>query len=196
MKRLLDVLISGIAIILLLPAWIIISVAIKIDNPGPIIFRQKRIGRDKNGNKQYFNICKFRSMKVSAPSSVPTHLLKNPSHHITRMGLFLRKTSLDELPQIFNIFLGQMSIIGPRPALWNQDDLYDERAKYKANAVRPGLTGLAQINGRDELNIYKKAELDGDYAKQITFRMDLKCFVKTFAIVFKKVGIVEGKVDK
>ena len=173
-KRTIDIILSGIAIILLIPVWILLAVAIKVDDPGPVFFRQKRIGRDKNGQKQFFMIFKYRSMKMCTPHDVPTHLLENPEQYITKVGAFLRKTSLDELPQIFNIFMGQMSIVGPRPALWNQDDLYEERAKYGANAVMPGLTGWAQINGRDELEIDVKARFDGEYVQKQIFLFDLK----------------------
>lgn len=191
-KRIIDIVLSGFGILILLPVWVILGLAIKIDDPGPIFFRQKRIARDKNGKKQFFQIFKYRSMKMCTPHDTPTHLLKNPEQYITKVGGFLRKTSLDELPQIFNIFLGQMSIIGPRPALWNQDDLYDERAKYNANNVTPGLTGWAQINGRDELEIDVKAKLDGEYVKNISFIFDLKCFLKTISSVIKHQGVVEG----
>lgn len=191
-KRLIDIVLSGIGIIILTPVWIILALAIKIDDPGPILFRQRRIAKDKNGGIQYFNILKYRSMKTSTPKDTPTHLLENPEQYITRVGKFLRKTSLDELPQIINIFKGEMSIIGPRPALWNQEDLYFERAKYGANAVMPGLTGWAQINGRDELEINIKAKLDGDYVKKMSFLFDVKCFFATILSVLKSDGVVEG----
>lgn len=192
LKRTIDIILSGIAIILLIPIWIFLAVAIKVDDPGPVFFRQKRIGRDKHGKIQFFMIFKYRSMKMCTPHDVPTHLLENPEQYITKVGAFLRKTSLDELPQIFNIFMGQMSIVGPRPALWNQDDLYEERAKYGANAVMPGLTGWAQINGRDELPISYKAKLDGEYVEKMNFLFDCKCFFKTFTSVLKHEGVVEG----
>lgn len=192
LKRTIDIILSGIAIILLIPVWLILAIVIKVDDPGPVFFRQKRIGRDKNGQKQFFMIFKYRSMKMCTPHDVPTHLLENPEQYITKVGAFLRKTSLDELPQIFNIFMGQMSIVGPRPALWNQDDLYEERAKYGANAVMPGLTGWAQINGRDELPISYKAKLDGEYVEKMNFLFDCKCFFKTFTSVLKHEGVVEG----
>lgn len=192
LKRTIDIILSGIAIILLIPIWIFLAVAIKVDDPGPVFFRQKRIGRDKHGKIQFFMIFKYRSMKMCTPHDVPTHLLENPEQYITKVGAFLRKTSLDELPQIFNIFMGQMSIVGPRPALWNQDDLYEERAKYGANAVIPGLTGWAQINGRDELPISYKAKLDGEYVEKMSFLFDCKCFFKTFTSVLKHEGVVEG----
>lgn len=192
-KRLIDLILSALGIIVLTPLWIILAIIIKIDDPGPVFFRQKRIGRDsKDGQKQFFQIIKYRSMKMSTPHDVPTHMLKNPEQYITRVGGFLRKTSLDELPQIFNIFIGQMSIIGPRPALWNQDDLYKERAKYGANAVTPGLTGWAQVNGRDELEIDVKARLDGEYCQNISFAFDCKCFWATVVSVLKHEGVVEG----
>lgn len=168
--------------------FIIISFAIVIDDPGPVLFTQKRVGK----NKKLFKILKFRSMKMNTPHDTPTHMLKNPDQYITRVGKFLRKTSLDELPQIFNILVGQMSIIGPRPALWNQDDLVAERDKYGANDVRPGLSGWAQINGRDELEIQVKARLDGEYVEKMSFAMDWKCFWKTIISVLKREGVVEG----
>lgn len=197
-KRLIDILLSGIGIVVLFPVWLILAIAIKIDDPGPIFFRQKRIGRDKHGEVRYFHILKYRSMKTSTPKDTPTHLLENPEQYITKVGGFLRKTSLDELPQIFNIFRGDMSIIGPRPALWNQEDLYAERAKYGANDVVPGLTGWAQINGRDELEIDVKARFDGEYAAALNagkfkgFAMDVKCFFGTIVSVLKHDGVVEG----
>ena len=191
-KRLIDILLSAIGILVLIPVWLILAIAIKIDDPGPILFRQKRIAQDKNGQKQFFQIYKYRSMKMCTPKDTPTHLLENPEQYITKVGGFLRKTSLDELPQIFNIFMGQMSIIGPRPALWNQDDLYAERAKHGANAVKPGLTGWAQINGRDELPIDVKASLDGEYVKRQSFGFDVKCFFGTITSVLKHEGVVEG----
>lgn len=191
-KRLIDIFLSTVGIIILTPVWIILALAIKIDDPGPVFFKQKRIAKDKNGEKQYFRIYKYRSMKTSTPKDTPTHLLANPEQYITKVGGFLRKTSLDELPQIFNIWLGEMSIIGPRPALWNQDDLYEERAKYGANAVTPGLTGWAQINGRDELEIDVKAKLDGEYVEKMSLGMDIKCFFGTIASVLKHDGVVEG----
>lgn len=192
-KRIIDFVLSLAGIIVLIPVWIILAVAIKIDDPGPILFKQKRIARDnKDGTVKYFYILKYRSMKTSTPKDMPTHLLKNPEQYITRVGGFLRKTSLDELPQIFNIFLGQMAIVGPRPALYNQTDLYEERAKYGANKVRPGLTGWAQINGRDELLIEDKARLDGEYVSRMSLLMDLKCFFGTFLSVLRQDGVVEG----
>ena len=192
-KRIIDFVLSLAGIIVLIPVWIILAVAIKIDDPGPVLFKHKRIARDnKDGTVKYFYILKYRSMKTSTPKDMPTHLLKNPEQYITRVGGFLRKTSLDELPQIFNIFLGQMAIVGPRPALYNQTDLYEERAKYGANKVRPGLTGWAQINGRDELLIEDKARLDGEYVSRMSLLMDLKCFFGTFLSVLRQDGVVEG----
>ena len=187
-KRLIDIILSFLAIIVLSPVFLIITVAIKIDSKGPVLFKQKRVGI----NKTHFNILKFRTMRIDTPKDTPTHLLENPDQWITRVGRFLRKTSLDELPQIWNIFTGRMSIIGPRPALWNQYDLIEERDKYGANNIRPGLTGWAQINGRDELPIEVKAKLDGEYVEKLSFKMDVKCFFKTIASVIKGDGIVEG----
>lgn len=191
-KRLLDLILSLIAILILTPVWLILAIAIVIDDPGPVLFCQKRIAKDKNGQMQFFKIFKLRTMKMSTPHDIPTHQLENPQQYITRLGNFLRKTSLDELPQIFNIFLGQMSIVGPRPALWNQVDLYEERAKYGANALTPGLTGWAQINGRDELPIEIKARLDGEYVEKQSFLFDCKCIFGTVSSVLKSDGVVEG----
>lgn len=192
-KRIIDFILSTIGIILLTPFWIILAIAIKVDDPGPVLFKQKRIARDaKDGSVRYFSILKYRSMKTSTPKDMPTHMLKNPEQYITKVGGFLRKTSLDELPQIFNIWAGHMAIVGPRPALYNQTDLYDERAKYNANKVRPGLTGWAQINGRDELEIEDKARLDGEYVEKLSFLMDLRCFFGTFLSVLRQEGVVEG----
>lgn len=195
LKRCIDFLLSSVGIILLLPILIIISFTIFIDDPGPIIFKQRRIGKNIEGEKNFFQIYKFRTMKMNAPKDTPTHLLKDPSIYITRIGAFLRKTSIDELPQIFNIWKGDMSAIGPRPALWNQDDLYAEREKYGANDIRPGLTGLAQINGRDELEIIAKAKLDGYYRKKMCLWLDIKCFFLTIFSVIKHDGVVEGSQD-
>lgn len=186
-KRLLDITLSLCGIAVLSLPMLLVVIAIKIDDPGPALFKQKRIGK----NKQLFWLYKFRSMKMNTPD-IPTHLLENPDQYITRIGHFLRKTSLDELPQLFNILSGKMSIIGPRPALWNQDDLIAERDKYNANDVRPGLTGWAQINGRDELEIPIKAKLDGDYVKNRSFLFDCKCFFGTIKAVLKSDGVVEG----
>lgn len=176
------------ASVVLLPVFALLAVLIFIDDPGPIIFKQKRVGN----HKKYFHIYKFRTMKVDTPKDVPTHLLKNPDQYITRMGHFLRKTSLDELPQVFNIAKGEICVCGPRPALWNQDDLIKERDRYGANDIKPGLTGWAQINGRDELPIDVKAGLDGEYVKKLGLIMDLRCFFGTFAAVFAGKGVVEG----
>lgn len=187
-KRLIDILLSGIGIVVLSPVYLIVTLAIKIDDPGPVFFRQKRVGI----HKTHFNILKFRTMKMDTPKDTPTHLLENPQQYITKVGGILRKTSLDELPQIFQIFTGDMSIIGPRPALWNQDDLIEERDKYGANDVRPGLTGWAQINGRDELPIDVKARFDGEYVEKMSFLFDCKCFFGTIVSVLKHDGVVEG----
>ena len=187
-KRFLDLLLSACAIMVLLPVYLLISIAIVVDDPGPVFFRQKRVGI----HKTHFQILKFRTMKVSTPKDIPTHLLENPEQYITRVGKVLRKTSLDELPQIFQIFTGKMAIIGPRPALWNQFDLLAERDKYGANDVRPGLTGWAQINGRDELPIDVKARFDGEYVENLSFRFDCKCFFGTITSVLKSEGVVEG----
>lgn len=186
-KRALDIVLSLIAMIVLAIPMLIIIIAIKIDDPGPAIFKQKRVGK----GKKLFWLYKFRSMKIDTPD-VPTHLLENPGQYISRIGRILRKTSLDELPQIYNIFTGKMSIIGPRPALWNQDDLIAERDKYGANDVKPGLTGWAQINGRDELEIPVKASRDGEYVEKMSFLFDCKCFFGTIASVLKSDGVVEG----
>lgn len=190
-KRVIDFVISLIGSIVLLPVFLIIYIAIKIDDPGPALFKQKRIGI----HKSTFYLYKFRSMKVDTPD-VPTHLLENPEQYISRVGAFLRKSSLDELPQLFNILMGQMSIIGPRPALWSQDDLIAERELYGANDVKPGLTGWAQINGRDELEIPEKAKLDGEYVEKMSFAFDVKCFFGTIAAVLKSDGVVEGGTGK
>lgn len=191
-KRLLDIVLSFCAMIFLSILYLGLIVAIKIDDPGPAFFHQKRVGRKKNGEITYFKLAKFRSMKVSTPSDVPTHMLDNPDQYITRVGRFLRKSSLDELPQIIHIFTGKMSIIGPRPALWNQEDLVTERDKYGANDITPGLTGWAQVNGRDELEIEDKAKLDGEYAANMSFKMDATCFFMTIGNVLKSKGVVEG----
>lgn len=187
-KRLIDIVLSLIGLIVLSPLLITLSICIKLDSRGPVLFKQKRIGI----HKTHFNILKFRTMRIDTPKDTPTHLLNNPEQYITRMGKFLRKTSLDELPQIWNIFVGQMSIIGPRPALWNQYDLIAAREKYSANDILPGLTGWAQINGRDELPIEIKAKLDGEYVKKISFWMDVKCFFGTIVSVIKSDGVIEG----
>jgi len=187
-KRMMDMVLSGIALIPLSVVYLILAIAIKADDPGPVFFRQKRVGL----HKAHFNILKFRTMKMNTPKDTPTHLLKNPEQYITRVGAVLRKYSLDELPQIIQIFTGEMSIVGPRPALWNQFDLIEERDKYGANDVRPGLTGWAQINGRDELPIDVKARLDGEYVEKMGFFFDLKCIVGTVLPVFTGAGVVEG----
>lgn len=191
-KRCMDVVLAACALIVLSPVFLLLAIAIVIDDPGPVFFTQKRVGRKKDGKITYFKLCKFRSMKMSTPHDTPTHLLENPEQYITRVGKVLRKTSLDELPQIWNIFKGDMSIIGPRPALWNQDDLVAEREKYGANDVMPGLTGWAQINGRDELEIPDKAKLDGEYVEKLGLRMDAKCFFGTIKSVLRSDGVVEG----
>ena len=187
-KRALDLLLSGLGLILLSPLFLIISIAIKAEDPGPVFFRQKRVGI----HKTYFNIVKFRSMRQDTPHDMPTHLLEDPQRWITKTGRFLRKTSLDELPQIAQIFTGKMSIIGPRPALWNQYDLIAQRDQYGANDITPGLTGWAQVNGRDELEIEEKARLDGEYAQNISFGMDMKIFWMTVKNVLRGSGVVEG----
>lgn len=197
-KRLIDIGLSTIAIIVLAFPMAIIAIAIKIDDPGPVLFKQKRVGKKKNGEITYFNIWKFRSMKMSTPHDTPTHLLENPEQYITRVGRFIRKTSLDELPQIYQVFTSKLSTIGPRPALWSQYDLIDEREKYGANDIKPGITGWAQINGRDELEIDVKARLDGEYATALNagrfkgFAMDIRCFFGTIVSVLKSDGVVEG----
>lgn len=187
-KRMMDIIISAIGIIVLSPIIIAIIIIIKLDSPGPILFRQKRVGI----NRSNFDILKFRTMSIDTPKDTPTHMLEDPEQYITKAGKILRKTSLDELPQIFNILKGEMSIVGPRPALWNQYDLLDERDKYDANGIRPGLTGWAQINGRDEISIEEKAKLDGYYIENIGLGMDLKCFFGTFLAVLKSEGFAEG----
>lgn len=188
LKRVLDIIISFFGLVILSPLLIGIVLAIIIDDPGPVFFRQKRVGR----NKQYFNLHKFRSMKVATPRDVPTHMLDNPDQYITKVGKWIRAHSLDELPQIWDIFIGNMSIIGPRPGLWNQDLLTSERDKYGANDIKPGLTGWAQINGRDELEIPVKAKLDGIYAEKIGISMDIKCFLGSLGVVVKDKSVVEG----
>lgn len=187
-KRLLDIVLSTAGIVTLAVPMGLVALAIKIDSEGPVLFKQKRVGLDK----EHFEILKFRTMYTDTPKDVPTHELSDSKKWITKTGKVLRKTSLDELPQLFNIFKGEMSIIGPRPALWNQYDLIEERDKYGANDVRPGLTGLAQINGRDELEIPVKAKIDGEYVENISFIFDVKCFIKTIGSVLKSDGFVEG----
>ncbi|HBP38383.1 MAG TPA: lipid carrier--UDP-N-acetylgalactosaminyltransferase [Clostridiales bacterium] len=188
MKRSLDLLIASIGFLVILPVLAVIALIIKIESPGKILFRQKRVGI----HKKTFVIYKFRTMRTDTPQDMPTHLLQKPEQYITQIGKFLRKSSLDELPQIFNIIKGEMSMIGPRPALWNQDDLIAERDKYGANDVRPGLTGWAQINGRDELPITVKAMLDGEYCRKIGPIMDFRCFLGTIRSALKSEGVVEG----
>ena len=188
LKRVFDFVLSFFGILVLALPMLIIAIVIKCDSKGPVFFKQKRVGK----NKKLFTILKFRTMRTDTPPDAPTHELSDPKKWITKSGGFLRKTSLDELPQIFNIFVGQMSIIGPRPALWNQDDLIAERDKYGANDIRPGLTGWAQINGRDELEIDVKAKLDGEYVEKLGFGFDCKCFFGTIKSVLKKDGVVEG----
>ena len=183
-KRAIDIILSGIGILVLAIPMLVVAVFIKYADPGPAIFRQKRIGR----NKKHFMIHKFRSMRMDTPD-IPTHLMKDPAAYIIKGGRFIRKYSIDELPQLFDIFIGNMSIIGPRPALWNQDDLIAERDKYGANDIRPGLTGWAQINGRDELSIKEKARLDGEYARKLGFLFDCKCFFGTIRYVLKHEGV-------
>ncbi len=187
-KRTLDIVLSFLGMIVLSPFFLLLVIAIKLDSKGPVLFKQKRIGL----HKKHFYILKFRTMRIDTPKDTPTHLLENPEQWITKVGKFLRKTSLDELPQIWNIFVGDMSIIGPRPALWNQYDLIEERDRYGANDVLPGLTGWAQIHGRDELPIAKKAELDGYYVQHLSFGLDVRCFFGTIKSVAKSEGVVEG----
>ena len=187
-KRLIDLVLSVCGLIVLSPLLIAIVIAIKLDSKGPVIFKQKRVGK----NKTYFNIWKFRTMRTDAPKDMPTHLLSSPDAYITKIGKFLRQTSLDELPQILQIVVGKMSIIGPRPALWNQYDLIEERDKYGANDITPGLTGWAQVNGRDELEIPVKAKLDGEYVEKMGFMMDCQCFIMTIFSVARHDGVVEG----
>lgn len=187
-KRGMDFVLSLLGLLLLSPVFLGLVIAIKIDSPGPILFRQKRVGI----HKTYFEILKFRTMRIDTPKDVPTHLLENPEQYITKVGKFLRRTSLDELPQILNILKGDMAVVGPRPALWNQYDLIEERDKYGANDLRPGLTGWAQINGRDELEIPVKARFDGEYVNKMGLKMDLRCFFGTFISVLRGDGVVEG----
>ena len=191
LKRLIDILLSLFGLILLSPIFFILIIAIKIDSRGSVFFKQKRVGI----HKTHFNMLKFRTMRTDTPKDIPTHLLENPEQYITKIGKFLRKSSLDELPQIFHIFTGKMSIIGPRPALWNQYDLIEERDKYGANDVRPGLTGWAQVNGRDELPIAIKAKYDGDYIQKMRFLFDCKCFFMTVFKVLRSDGVVEGSTN-
>lgn len=187
-KRGMDFLMALLGLVVLSPVFLILIAAIKLDSKGPVFFRQKRVG----SHKSYFMILKFRTMRIDTPKDTPTHLLQNPEQYITKVGKFLRRTSLDELPQILNILKGDMAVVGPRPALWNQYDLIAERDKYGANDVRPGLTGWAQINGRDELEIPVKAAFDGEYVQKMGFAMDCRCFFGTFLSVFRGDGVVEG----
>lgn len=193
-KRIIDIVLSFLGLVVLSPVYLSIAIAIKIDDPGPVLFTQKRIGR----NKRYFKLHKFRSMKMSTPHDTPTHMLDNPDQYITKIGRFARLYSIDELPQVWDIFVGNMSIIGPRPALWNQDILTFERDKWGANDVKPGLTGWAQINGRDELEIPIKAKLDGEYSEKLksggfnAFAFDCRCFIGTVLSVARGDGVVEG----
>lgn len=191
-KRTIDFLLALVGSIIILPIFLILIIAIKSDSKGPVLFKQKRVGI----HKTHFNILKFRTMRIDTPKDTPTHLLENPEQYITRVGKFLRKTSLDELPQIFNILNGEMALIGPRPALWNQYDLIAERDKYGANDIRPGLTGWAQINGRDTITTEEKAKLDGEYVQKMSFGFDIKCFFGTIVSVLKQDDIVEGSIDK
>lgn len=191
-KRALDIVLSFIGIVFAAIPMLIVAVIIKLDSPGPVFFRQKRVGK----NKKYFTIIKFRSMPITAPHDMPTHQLENPESMLSGFQRFERRMSIDELPQLFNILIGDMSVIGPRPALWNQEDLIAERDKYGANGVRPGLTGLAQISGRDEIAIPVKARLDGEYIEKMSFGFDCKCFFRTVAAVLKHEGVVEGGTGK
>lgn len=191
-KRIIDILLSLAGLILASWLYLVIIIAIKVDDPGPVFFTQKRVGI----HKKYFNLYKFRSMKMSTPHDVPTHLLDDPEQYITRVGRFIRKMSLDEIPQLFNILRGDMSVIGPRPALWNQYDLLEERDKYGANDVKPGLSGWAQICGRDELEIEEKARLDGEYVKRLSFAFDCRCFFGTAISALRAEGVVEGGTGK
>ena len=191
-KRIIDLFLSITGLVVLLPVLVLLAIAIKLDSSGPVLFKQKRVGI----HKTHFNIYKFRTMRTDTPKDTPTHLLANPDKYITKAGRLLRKASLDELPQIINILFGQMAIIGPRPALWNQCDLIEERDKYGANDIRPGLTGWAQINGRDELPIEVKSKYDGEYVRRMSFLFDLKCLVGTILVVIKRYGVVEGGAGK
>ena len=191
LKSVIDFIISIISILILSPLFLVICIIIKIDSPGPAFFKQKRVGIYCND----FYLIKFRTMKYNSPHDVPTHLLTNPDKWITSFGKYLRRTSLDELPQILNILTMKMSIVGPRPALWNQYDLIDERKRYGANNIKPGITGWAQINGRDNLTIIDKAKLDGEYVQKCSFAFDFKCLLLTISSLIRKDGIVEGKID-
>lgn len=197
-KRLLDIIVSGIGIIVLALPMLIVAIVIKIDDPGPVLFRQKRYGQKKDGQITHFTIWKFRSMKMCTPSDVPTYMLENPDQYITRVGKFIRKTSIDELPQIYQVFTSKLSIVGPRPVILMETELIDEREKYGANDVKPGITGWAQINGRDEVRTPDKARLDGEYVDALNaggfkgFAMDVKCFFGTITSVIRSEGVVEG----
>lgn len=191
-KRGLDIVLGGLAVIVLSPIMGGLAVAVKLDSPGPILFKQKRIGKEK----KIFEIWKFRTMRIDTPRDIPTHMLDNPECYITRTGRLMRKLSLDELPQLIQCVMGRMSLIGPRPALWNQDDLVNERDKYGANNITPGITGWAQINGRDELEISEKARLDGEYVKNLGFVMDIKCFLGTIGSVLCSDGVIEGGIGE
>jgi O-antigen biosynthesis protein WbqP len=187
-KKLIDIILSFIGVIVLSPVFLLLIICIKLDSKGPVLFKQRRIGKDKSE----FYILKFRTMKIDTPKETPTHLLKDPESYITKVGKFMRKTSLDELPQVLNILKGEMSIIGPRPCLWNQYDLIAERDRYGANDIHPGLTGWAQINGRDELPIQIKAKFDGEYVEKMSFAFDARCFFGTIFSILKHDGVVEG----
>jgi O-antigen biosynthesis protein WbqP len=187
-KRSIDIVASGIGLAVLALPMVAVAAITKLDSPGPVFFKQKRVGK----NKTHFDIVKFRSMSVNAPKDTPTHELKGPDEYLTPWQRFIRKSSIDELPQLYNILIGDMSIVGPRPALWNQFDLIAERDRYGANDIKPGLTGLAQINGRDELDIQTKARLDGEYAANISFKTDMKCIIGTVYAVLRRDGVVEG----
>ncbi len=191
-KRLIDIVLSGLGIIVLAVPMLVVALIIRSEDPGPAFFVQKRVGKSRNGEITYFKLLKFRSMKMSTPHDMPTHLLADPDQYLLRCGKVFRKYSVDELPQLFNIIVGDMSIIGPRPALWNQTDLIEERNKYGANDVKPGLTGWAQINGRDEIKIPLKAKLDGEYVAKLSFLFDCRCFFGTIRSVLKHEGVVEG----
>ena len=191
-KRIFDIVLSFGGLVILSPLFLVLSVWIIIDDPGPILFTQKRTGKDK----QYFKLHKFRSMKMCTPHDKPTHMLENPEQYITKSGKFIRAHSLDELPQIWDIFIGNMSVIGPRPGLWNQDFLTAEREKYGANDIKPGLTGWAQINGRDELEIPVKAKLDGEYTKKLGIKMDIKCFLGSVGVFKGKSSVVKGGTEE
>lgn len=195
-KRAFDIVLSLIGLLVFALPMLVVAILIRIDDPGPAVFRQKRVGQCKNGEIRYFYLYKFRSMKMTTPHDVPTHLLKNPEQYMLTFGKTIRKLSIDELPQLVNILKGDMSIIGPRPALWTQEDLIAEREKYGANDVKPGLTGWAQINGRDELEIPIKAKYDGEYVRQLSFRFDCKCFFKTIGKVIRGDGVVEGSSEE